>query len=97
MRCTRRVSASLIAVVLAVPTGACGGGDDKKAASSPAPSNTPSSPAPTATSDAAAQLPPAFVQCMAERGFDVTSSADIHSAPPDVLQTCFSALHAGGG
>jgi hypothetical protein len=33
---------------------------------------------------------------MADRGFEVESSADIHSAPPDVLQACFGSLHSGG-
>jgi hypothetical protein len=30
---------------------------------------------------------------MAEQGYEITSSADIHSAPPDVLQACFGASH----
>ena len=34
-------------------------------------------------------LPPGFVDCMAERGYELKSSADIHSAPAAVLQACF--------
>jgi hypothetical protein len=40
---------------------------------------------------------PEFVKCMAERGFDIATSAEIHSAPPDVLRVCFQSLHSGGG
>jgi len=38
-------------------------------------------------------LPPGFVECMADQGHEIESSADIHSAPPEVLQTCFGASH----
>ena len=94
----RLLAASLLTAALAAPNAGCGGSDDDKdAAISPTPSNTPATPAPTAAPDSASQLPPAFVQCMADRGFTVTSIDDIHSAPPDVLQTCFGTLHGGGG
>jgi hypothetical protein len=89
---------SVLLIVVSVAIGACGGDDDNDAARSPTPSNTPSSPPPTATpGGSAGDLPPAFVQCMADQGFDVSSSADIHSAPPEVLQLCFGTLHGGGG
>jgi hypothetical protein len=39
------------------------------------------------------QLPPEFLECMAERGYQVKSSADIHSAPPQVHQACFGSIH----
>jgi hypothetical protein len=39
------------------------------------------------------QLPPEFVRCMAEQGYEVKSSGDIHSAPPQVLQACFGSIH----
>ena len=87
----RLISATLVAAALA--TSSCGGEVDKDAATSP----THTTAAPTATPDSVSQLPPAFVQCMADRGFTVTSSDDVHSAPPDVLQTCFGTLHGGGG
>jgi hypothetical protein len=92
------LSASLVAVVFGMPVSACGGDDDpKEPTSSPPTSETPSGPSGTTRPNSSSQLPPAFVKCMADRGFDVKSSADIHSAPPDVLQTCFGALHEGGG
>jgi hypothetical protein len=83
----RRV-ALVIAVALAVPLGACGD-DDEEPKRAPAPSQTPS------PQDSVGQLPPAFLQCMADQGFAVTSSADIHSAPQEVLQMCFATLHEG--
>jgi hypothetical protein len=39
------------------------------------------------------QLPPEFIRCMAEQGYEVKSSEDIHSAPPQVLQACFGSIH----
>jgi hypothetical protein len=38
-------------------------------------------------------LPPEFVDCMAEQGFDIDSLDDMHSAPPQVLQACIGSLH----
>ena len=90
----RRGLVFVIAAALAVPLGACGD-DDREAKSSPAPSQTPSEPSAPAPQDSVGQLPPAFLQCMADQGFDVTSSADIHSAPQEVLQICFATLHEG--
>ena len=87
----RLLSAGLLAATLAL--GACG---DKDPATTSAPSTPPPTPSPTASPNAVGQLPPAFVECMAARGFDVTSG-DIHSAPPDVLQACFGTVHQGGG
>jgi hypothetical protein len=52
-------------------------------------------PTDTAT-PAPGALPPAFVKCMADRGFSVESPQEIHSAPPEVLQDCFGAVHGGG-
>jgi len=37
-----------------------------------------------------------FVKCMADRGYEIASPADVHAAPPQVLQTCFQSLHGGG-
>jgi hypothetical protein len=75
---------ALVAVVLAL--GACGGGDDEETTTSPAPTESPSgSPAPPSVGE----LPPEFVECMADQGYEIESSADVHSAPPQVLQQCF--------
>lgn len=91
------LSASLVAVVLGMALSACGDDEPKEPTSSPPPSETPSGESGATPPDSTARLPPAFVKCMADRGFDVKSSDDIHSAPPEVLQTCFGALHEGGG
>ena len=82
----------LIVVVMLLSSG--GEEDSGPSASSPAPSEeleTPSA-SPPQSGDLGA-LPPGFVECMSEQGYEITSSADIHSAPPSVLQTCFGASH----
>jgi hypothetical protein len=98
MRRRSGLSASVIVLILAMPSGACGGDDaDKDATDSATPSEAPSGRGNAAPPSSPGRLPPEFVQCMAERGIDVESSADIHSAPQDALQVCFGALHQGGG
>jgi hypothetical protein len=90
-------SVSIAAVVIGLALSSCGG-DDKKATTSPAPpdtAETPSESAPPASSPGA--LPPEFVACMADQGFDISSADDIHSAPTQMLQACFGSLHEGGG
>jgi hypothetical protein len=81
-------------VVLTLLLGGCLGGDDEETTNSPAPAAAPdrnaAPPSPTA-------LPPELVECFADRGFDLESPAEIHSAPPQVVQECFGALHQGGG
>ena len=79
-----RLALALAAITIAVPLGACGG-DNNDAARTPTPTPTPT---PT-------DLPPEFVKCMEDQGFAVTSSDEIHAAPPDVLQRCFGTLHGG--
>jgi hypothetical protein len=83
---------TLVALALA----ACGGdGDgDGDATTSPAPSEAPSG---GTTAPSPGQLPPQLVECFAKRGYKVESPADVHSAPPEVAQECFGALHEGGG
>jgi hypothetical protein len=89
-----RLAAIVTVLALAALIGACGGGDDGDD-SPPAP--PPPSEVPFGNRDApppsASQLPPEFIECMAKKGYDVASSADIHSAPPQVLQACFGSLH----
>jgi hypothetical protein len=34
---------------------------------------------------------------MAQQGYVIRSEADIHSAPPGVLQACFGAAHQDSG
>jgi hypothetical protein len=78
------ISVALALAALILILAGCGGGGEER----------PTSPAPP---NASSTLPPAFVECMADRGFEIESPADIHSAPPQVLQACFGALHQGGG
>ena len=86
------------AVVIGLALSSCGGDGDDKATTDPATRDsveTPSRSAPPAS--ALGALPPEFVKCMADRGFDVSSADDIHSAPQEVLQVCFGSIHEGGG
>jgi hypothetical protein len=77
--------AALVAVALALLVGGCGGGDDPKPSSSSPPTQSPS--------PSVGQLPPGFLKCMRDRGYEITSPDQIHSAPPQVLQACFGAAH----
>jgi hypothetical protein len=89
------VRRAVIAVPVTVLTlAACGGGDDRKATTRP---NRVETPTATAAPPSTSALPPAFVRCMADRGYAVQSPDDIHTAPQPVLQECFGALHQGGG
>jgi hypothetical protein len=90
-------SVSVGAVVIGLALASCGG-DGKKATTSPAPPDTVETPregAPPGGSPEA--LPPEFLECMADQGFDISSPDDIHSAPTQMLQACFGSLHEGGG
>ena len=64
---------------------ACGGGDDDDA---PSGGTTPPS---------AGALPPSLLECFADEGFDIESPNEIHTAPEEVVEKCFDALHQGGG
>jgi hypothetical protein len=80
------------AMVIGLALSSCGG-DGEKPATSPAPTDTAEAPA--ASAPAPGALPPEFLKCMADRGVDVEQGADIHSAPQQVLEACFGALHGG--
>ena len=95
----RRPIAVIVAVVaLALLTAACSGGDD---GDDNPPASPPASAAPPrdggAAPPSAGQLPPEFMQCMADQGFPIESPDDVHSAPQAILQACFGAFHGGGG
>jgi hypothetical protein len=93
-----RAATSVALALVALTLAACGGGDDEKATTTPAPSEAVEAPAETAPpASAPGRLPPEFVECMADQGFAIESSADIHSAPAELLQACFGSLHQGGG
>jgi hypothetical protein len=84
----------LLLALVALGIAGCGGrdGDDAPRDRSEAPGATTSD-----TTSAPDSLPPQFVKCMADRGYEIKSSADIHSAPPKIVQACFEAAHQGGG
>lgn len=91
-----RISVAATLVALTMTVAACGGDDGEEATTSPAPAVEAPSGGATPPADPGS-LPPEFVECMADQGYEVKSSADIHSAPPQVLQTCFGSLHGDGG
>ena len=70
------------------------GGSSEGAATTPTPtSSTPEALAePTPGPNA---LPPEFLECLADQGYELSPADDIHSAPPQVLQTCFQSFHEG--
>jgi hypothetical protein len=80
--------------LVALGIAGCGGGngDDRPRDRVEAPGETTRD-----TTGAPDALPPEFVKCMAERGYQIESSADIHSAPANVVQACFEAAHQGDG
>jgi hypothetical protein len=83
------------AVAVGLVLSSCGGAD-KNATTNSAPSDTIEPPTEsTPPPSAPGELPPEFLACMAEQGFDIEQGADIHSAPQRVLQRCFGALHGG--
>jgi hypothetical protein len=81
-------AAALVLVVVAVLLLGSGGDDGSSSdASSSNAVETPEAVAPPPAE--VGGLPPGFVECMAEQGYEISSQTDIHSAPPDVLQMCF--------
>jgi hypothetical protein len=87
------IAVAVTVVALVLTLAACGGGDDEEETTTPAPTEARSG---TATPPRLGALPPELLECFADKGFDIESSADIHSAPPQVVQECFGALHQGG-
>ena len=92
------IALALALVAVAVALAAGGGGDDEEKKATPPPSEAPldgggGGGAPPTESG---QLPPEFLECMADKGYRIESPAEMHSAPPEVLQECFGALHQGG-
>ena len=82
----------LAVVVVAIALASGGGGDE------PAPGSTPAgSSGEDAAPASPGGLPPGIAECLAERGFELESADDLHSAPAEALEACFDALHQGGG
>jgi ABC-type glycerol-3-phosphate transport system substrate-binding protein len=88
---------ALVATVLLLA--ACGGGDDDESTTTTdsAPATTAPAPSQGTPPPSGGQLPPQLVECFEDKGIEVDSVDEIHSAPPEVVQECFSALHGGGG
>jgi hypothetical protein len=82
----------LALVGLALAFAACGG-DDEDERASPAPSAVGPGEATPPSGAGAVFANPEFVKCMADRGFEIDSPEDIHSAPPDALQACSGSIH----
>ncbi|MGH9248255.1 MAG: hypothetical protein ACRD0W_01860 [Acidimicrobiales bacterium] len=77
------IAAAAAAVTLAAAVPACGGSDKSGV---PSDDTRPTNPA---------ALPPEFLECLADEGFDVEPD-EVHSVPQQVLKTCFGSLHGGG-
>jgi hypothetical protein len=92
VRAVIALALTLVAAVLVLA--ACGGGDDEETGTSPAPTESPSG---GATPPSPGALPPELMECYADKGYEIESPTDIHSAPPQVVQECFGVLHQGGG
>jgi hypothetical protein len=94
------VALALVVLVAIVVGGiALAGGDDEesKEASPPA-SEAPLGDGGGGTAPPGpGALPPALLECFADKGYAIQSPAELHSAPPQVVQECFGALHQGGG
>ena len=85
--------ALVVVITLVVVVAAGGGGGDGETTTSPTPTEAPSG---DAAPPIPGGLPPGIAECLAEQGVRIDSPADLHSAPPQVLQACFEALHGGG-
>jgi len=85
------IALALALVALALLLAACGGGDDDEETTTTTPAAE--APSPSAAPPSVGALPPGFVECMAEQGYEIESPTEIHSAPPDVLQACFGSAH----
>jgi hypothetical protein len=83
---------AIAATTIALALSACGGDDAETTTGSPTPGDTGGATAPSP-----GVLPPEVVQCFEDRGFDLESPTEIHSAPQQVVQACFGALHQGSG
>jgi hypothetical protein len=85
------IAVNLAFVVLSLTVVACGGSDDEETTTNtPAPGvegprGAPPSSAPTG-------FPPEFVQCMADKGVDVSSQDAIH-ADQQAFSECLPYLH----
>jgi hypothetical protein len=83
------VALAMIAIIAGAIALAGGDGDDTSTSPASNESTTRRDSPPSATN----ALPPEFVDCMAEQGFNIDSLDEMHSAPPQALQACVGSLH----
>ena len=89
------VAVALVALVAIVVGIALVGGNGDDPTTNPAPAEAPNG---GEQPPSAGALPPGIAECLADRGFELESPDDLHSAvPQNVLDECFNALHQGGG
>jgi hypothetical protein len=92
MRRLRALSA-IAGTLIALALSACSGDAAETTTGSPASDDTGAVSAPPSPG----ALPPGLAECYAEKGYEITSPEEIHSAPQDVVNACFQSLHQGGG
>jgi hypothetical protein len=92
VRRPRAVIAVALALIAIIVGGiALAGGDGEDTSTNPASNESTTGNA--SPPRALGALPPEFVECMAEQGFDIDSVAEMHSVPPQALQACVGSLH----
>ena len=104
--CPRTLTAlALSSAALALT--ACGGDDEERATTTGEEAPAVTTPAPTTPAppsgfvpphggggpSGSGALPPKFVECMADRGYEIESPADLNSVPQQAVQACFTSLH----
>ncbi len=89
-RCRTIIAAALVPVVLG--STACG----HERRDHPPPESGSEQRGPGTGQQGSGALPEELLECFADKGYDIESSAEIHSAPPQVVQACFESLHQGG-
>ena len=95
MRRWPRLRVTVAVVALALVLAACSGDDAEDKPRATPPASDAQRGGGGGTPGDAGQLPPKFMECMADQGFPIKSLDEVHSAPQQVLQTCFGALHGG--
>jgi len=88
----------LVAIVVGGIALAGGGDDEESKEATPPASEAPLGDGGGSTAPPSpGALPPELLECFAAKGYEVQSPAELHSAPPQVVQECFGALHQGDG
>jgi hypothetical protein len=85
------ITVALALIAIAVGGVALAGGDGENTSADPASNESTTDNASPPSAPRA--LPPQFVKCMAQQGYDIDSLDEMHSAPPQALQACLGSLH----